>query len=292
MRLGGYIAVTLRALAIGSDGTCRDVELHGSDSVMRKVGTRRLQGCKACGKAKEDHSDTRCYFSPARAHEWVDSTREEGVYETCAALDAAAHGTEVWLVDPFSRGRAGARLLFEPFSAVRDRIFTTQAIENAEHNMSTKERNMKEHDVGDDEDDEPESKSMKGRVLGSLAEELPDAGWRIAGRKAIDRSVGPALNALVKSKVVTRATANLIADFVSKPLGGGLYGVVLGTVITSHPRAANKPWVARLAREMRVEGWSRIGDLVVDPVLDALEVVFLSQLRDSGVDVNEPKGDR
>lgn len=152
--------------------------------------------------------------------------------------------------------------------------------------VATKEEAMAKEDTMKVAEETTMSRA-KARAAGALGIEVPAAAWRVAGRKAIDRSIAPAIAALVKADVLSRENAGVLAKHMKRPVVSGIYGVAIGTALTAHPRASSKPWLAKLASEMRIEGWARIGEAVVDPVLDALEKVFFASVADAGIEIGE-----
>lgn len=130
---------------------------------------------------------------------------------------------------------------------------------------------------------------LTGRASAALGEEIPTVAWMTAARQAIDRS-GPRIGqVLVKAKAIRPETAKIVTTFVTSELGSGVYGFVVGTVLSAHPRAAKKPWLGMIAKHMRMEGLARIGAVLVDPLLAAVENVLLGAVEESGIDVKDVK---
>lgn len=153
--------------------------------------------------------------------------------------------------------------------------------------VATKEEAMAKENTMKVAEETTLTSRAKARAADALGVEVPAAAWRVAGRKAIDRSIAPAIAALVKADVLSRENAGVLAKHMKRPVVSGIYGVAIGTALTAHPRASSKPWLAKLASEMRIEGWARIGEAVVDPVLDALEKVFFASVADAGIEIGE-----
>jgi hypothetical protein len=123
------------------------------------------------------------------------------------------------------------------------------------------------------------------RAKSALAEELPNAGWRIIGRQAIDRSYAPILKMMVRRKVLTPSTAKKVTEVLETTYGSGAYGLAVGTLLSAYPRFAARPEFARVASEMRTEGWSRLGSTLVDPVLDVFTTLVENLLEDAGLGI-------
>lgn len=128
---------------------------------------------------------------------------------------------------------------------------------------------------------------LKARAKGALAEEIPTVAWMTAARAAIDRSAPQIGKVLVKAKVIRAPTGEMVTAFVKSDLGSGIYGFAAGTILSAHPRAAKKPWLGMIAKHMRMEGLARIGTVLVDPLLTAVERVLLGAVEESGIDVSE-----
>lgn len=126
--------------------------------------------------------------------------------------------------------------------------------------------------------------SLRQRAREAASEEIPQAMWMAAARKAIERSSPALTRVLLKSKILPASSSSLLKEKLATPLGGGLYGLAAGTLLSAHPRAAQIPWLGTLAYHMRLEGMARVASVLIDPMLAAVEAVLLSSVRDSGID--------
>lgn len=125
----------------------------------------------------------------------------------------------------------------------------------------------------------------KDRVAVALKSEAPTTMWMVAARKAIDSTAPLAIDALVRGKIITKETAKIAKVWVGNEVGSGIYGYVAGTLLTMHPKAAKRAWLAELAKHMRLEGGARVIGAVVDPLLKAVEAVLLGAVEDAGIEV-------
>lgn len=128
---------------------------------------------------------------------------------------------------------------------------------------------------------------LTGRAREAFAAEWPTTMWMVAARKAIDRTAPLAIDALVRGKIVKPDTAKILRAWIKSEVGSGAYGYLAGSLLTMHPKVANRPWLAELAKHMRLEGGARIVGSVVDPLLSAVEAVLIGAVEETGIDVEE-----
>ena len=128
---------------------------------------------------------------------------------------------------------------------------------------------------------------LTGRAKEAIAAEWPTTMWMVAARKAIDRTAPLAIDALVRGKIVKQDTAKILRGWIKSDVGSGAYGYLAGSLLTMHPKVAKRPWLAELAKHMRLEGGARIVGSVVDPLLSAVEAVLIGAVEETGIEVEE-----
>lgn len=129
--------------------------------------------------------------------------------------------------------------------------------------------------------------TTRARISSAIKEEAKVTMWMVAARKAIDQTAPLSVDALLRGKIIGAETANAMKTWLAQDVGSGVYGYVAGTLLTMHPKAAKRAWLAELAKHMRLEGGARIVGVVVDPILKAVEAVLLGAVEDSGIAVDE-----
>ena len=102
--------------------------------------------------------------------------------------------------------------------------------------------------------------------------------WLAAAEQVAKRTQAPLLKALKAQKVPTIAS-RYIQIALDTELGSGAYAVALGTLLPFIPRLADNKRAVKLAGYLQAHGMKTIISILVDPIIDGVEKVFLQAMK-------------
>jgi len=130
--------------------------------------------------------------------------------------------------------------------------------------------------------------SLYERFKKGAAEEIPEAGIRVAARQMVKLTVEP-LAALLAGPNAEPSARTAAASFLRSPLGktmvGSVTGMALQQLVAKATNAEERTFWSRVAKELRVEAMATGGDMLADVVMEPLRAIMTNAI--SGLSLPE-----
>ena len=150
------------------------------------------------------------------------------------------------------------------------------------------EEEFDDHDCDEAEDgivgeceerkEEMSERTTVQKIKGDLVANANAGAWLAAAEQVAKRTQAPLLKALNAQKVPTIAS-RYIQIALDTELGSGAYAVALGTLLPFIPRLADNKRAVKLAGYLQAHGMKTIISILVDPIIDGVEKVFLQAMK-------------
>jgi hypothetical protein len=114
-------------------------------------------------------------------------------------------------------------------------------------------------------------------VKETLKQDVKDAGTRVASRQ-ITSTLKGALVGVMKSNGMRRPQVKAFSEFLETDMGESVINLMLGWGLTYAPMISNDSRVQALAEEMRVDGMSIAGNVIVDSIMENVLPTLMSNI--------------